>query len=57
MGFRAIRFCLEHLDIFKDQLRAILRASAHGKVRLMYPMISGHGGTGAGQRRAGRVPS
>ncbi len=41
MGFRAIRFCLEHQDIFKDQLRAILRASHHGKVRLMYPMISG----------------
>ena len=41
MGFRAIRFCLEHVDIFKDQLRAILMASAHGKVRIMYPMISG----------------
>lgn len=41
MGFRAIRFCLEQQDIFKDQLRAILRASAHGKVRVMYPMISG----------------
>jgi phosphotransferase system enzyme I (PtsI) len=41
MGFRAIRFCLEHTDIFKEQLRAILRASAFGKVRLMYPMISG----------------
>jgi len=41
MGFRAIRFCLVHTDIFKDQLRAILRASASGKVRLMYPMISG----------------
>ncbi len=41
MGFRAIRFCLEHTDIFKDQLRAILLASTHGKVRLMYPMISG----------------
>jgi len=41
MGFRAIRFCLENLDIFKDQLRAILRASAFGKVRMMYPMISG----------------
>jgi phosphotransferase system enzyme I (PtsI) len=41
MGFRAIRFCLEHRDIFKDQLRAILMASAYGKVRLMYPMISG----------------
>jgi phosphotransferase system enzyme I (PtsI) len=41
LGFRAIRFCLEYTDIFKDQLRAILRASAHGKVQLMYPMISG----------------
>lgn len=41
MGFRAIRFCLENEGIFKDQLRAILMASAHGKVRLMYPMISG----------------
>ena len=41
MGFRAIRFCLEHQDIFKDQLRAILRASAFGKARLMFPMISG----------------
>lgn len=41
MGFRAIRFCLEHQDIFKEQLRAILRASAFGKVKLMYPMISG----------------
>jgi phosphotransferase system enzyme I (PtsI) len=42
MGFRAIRFCLENRDIFKDQLRAILMASAYGKVRLMFPMISGH---------------
>lgn len=41
LGFRAIRFCLENLGIFKDQLRAILRASVGGNVRLMYPMISG----------------
>ncbi len=41
MGFRAIRFCLEHHQIFRDQLRAILLASAHGQVELMYPMISG----------------
>lgn len=41
MGFRAIRFCLENLDIFKTQLRAILRASAFGNVKIMYPMISG----------------
>ncbi len=41
LGWRAIRFCLERLDIFKPQLRAILRASALGNVRMMYPMISG----------------
>jgi len=40
MGFRAIRWCLEHSEIFKDQLRAILMASHYGNVRLMYPMIS-----------------
>ena len=41
MGFRAIRFCLEHVNLFKDQLRAILLASSYGNVRIMYPMISG----------------
>ncbi len=41
LGFRAIRFCLEHPELFKDQMRAILRASAHGNVRMMFPMISG----------------
>ncbi len=40
MGCRAIRFCLEHPEIFKPQLRAILRAGAHGQVRLLLPMIS-----------------
>lgn len=40
MGMRAIRFCLAHEEVFRDQLKAILRASAYGKVRLMYPMIS-----------------
>jgi phosphoenolpyruvate-protein phosphotransferase (PTS system enzyme I) len=39
MGFRAIRFCLENPQLFKEQLRAILRASAFGKVKIMYPMI------------------
>lgn len=43
MGFRAIRFCLENLDIFKTQLRAILRASVKGNIKIMYPMISGVG--------------
>ena len=41
LGWRAIRFCLARPDIFKAQMRAILRASAHGKIRMMYPMISG----------------
>jgi phosphotransferase system enzyme I (PtsI) len=43
LGWRAIRFCLERVDIFKTQLRAILRASAGGNVKMMYPMISGVG--------------
>jgi phosphotransferase system enzyme I (PtsI) len=41
LGWRAIRFCLASPDIFRVQLKAILRASAHGKLRMMYPMISG----------------
>ena len=41
MGLRAIRLCLKHPDIFTTQLRAILRASAYGNVKMMFPMISG----------------
>ncbi len=41
MGLRAIRFCLRERDIFKQQIRAILRASSHGQVQMMFPMISG----------------
>ncbi|MGD8561745.1 MAG: phosphoenolpyruvate--protein phosphotransferase [Desulfarculaceae bacterium] len=41
MGLRAIRFCLKERNLFKDQLRAILRASAFGKVQVMFPLISG----------------
>src|SRR5437588_10977606 len=41
LGWRAIRFCLQERDIFRQQLRAILRASAEGNVKMMYPMISG----------------
>ena len=40
MGLRAIRFCLKYPEIFKAQLKGILRASVHGNVKIMYPMIS-----------------
>ncbi len=40
LGWRAIRFCLEERDLFRAQLRAVLRASSEGNVKLMYPMIS-----------------
>jgi len=43
LGARAIRFCLDRPDIFKTQLRAVLRASVHGRIQMMYPMISGLG--------------
>ena len=41
MGLRAIRFCLREVDLFKVQLRAILRASAYGRTKVLFPMISG----------------
>jgi len=40
LGYRAIRFSLDRQDIFKSQLRAILRAGVHGNVKIMYPMIT-----------------
>lgn len=39
LGYRAIRISLTHKDMFKTQLRAILRASAYGKIKIMYPMV------------------
>jgi phosphotransferase system enzyme I (PtsI) len=41
LGWRAIRFCLQERELFHHHLRAILRASAEGNVKIMYPMISG----------------
>jgi len=40
LGYRGIRFALHHPEVFRAQLRAIYRASAHGRVRMMFPMIS-----------------
>ncbi|MGY0374613.1 phosphoenolpyruvate--protein phosphotransferase [Clostridium sp. JNZ J1-5] len=40
LGYRAIRYCLDRKDIFNTQLRALLRASVYGKLRIMFPMIS-----------------
>lgn len=40
LGLRAIRLCLEHREIFKNQLRALLRASVHGSMKVMFPMIA-----------------
>ncbi|MFU0782009.1 MAG: Phosphoenolpyruvate-protein kinase (PTS system EI component in bacteria) [Thermoanaerobacterium thermosaccharolyticum] len=40
LGYRAIRLCLDEIEMFKTQLRALLRASAYGNILIMYPMIS-----------------
>ncbi|MGE3181289.1 MAG: phosphoenolpyruvate--protein phosphotransferase [Phycisphaerae bacterium] len=40
LGLRSLRYCLKHLDLFKTHLRAILRASAYGDIRVMFPMIT-----------------
>lgn len=40
LGYRAVRICLDQTDLFKTQLRALLRASVHGNLKIMYPMIS-----------------
>ena len=41
LGLRAVRYCLRHPDLFRTQLRGLLRASTHGNLRVMFPMVSG----------------
>ena len=41
LGLRGLRLCMKHRDMFKTQLRAILRASAYGKIKVMFPLVSG----------------
>ena len=50
MGFRAIRYCLKNRDMFKSQIKAILRASAFGDIRIMFPLI-----TAVDELRAGKA--
>lgn len=40
LGYRAVRLCLDDTDLFRTQLRALLRASSYGKLRIMFPMIA-----------------
>jgi phosphotransferase system enzyme I (PtsI) len=55
MGLRAIRYCLRHPEIFRPQLRGLLRASAHGQLRVMFPMITGVAELRAAKRMLGEV--
>ncbi len=55
LGLRAIRYCLRQPDMFRVQLRALLRASVHGNLRLMFPMISGVGELRAAKRQLAEV--
>lgn len=41
LGLRALRLCMRHRDMFRTQLRALLRASAFGKMKIMFPLVSG----------------
>ncbi len=50
LGLRAVRYCLRHPDMFRLQLRGLLRASVHGNLRIMFPMVSGVGELRAAKR-------
>ena len=50
LGLRAIRYCLRQPDLFRVQLRALLRASMHGNLKIMFPMISGVAELGAARK-------
>ncbi|MGA7616597.1 MAG: phosphoenolpyruvate--protein phosphotransferase [Thermoanaerobaculia bacterium] len=41
LGLRALRLCMKHRDMFRTQLRALLRASAHGNIKIMFPLVTG----------------
>ncbi|HET6922117.1 MAG TPA: phosphoenolpyruvate--protein phosphotransferase [Anaeromyxobacteraceae bacterium] len=55
LGLRAIRYCLRQPDLFRAQLRALLRASAHGSLRIMFPMVSGVAEVRAARRMLAEV--
>ncbi|WP_242341078.1 MULTISPECIES: phosphoenolpyruvate--protein phosphotransferase [Anaeromyxobacter] len=55
LGLRAIRYCLRQPEMFRIQLRALLRASVHGNLRIMFPMISGVAELRAARRLLGEV--
>ena len=55
LGLRAIRYCLRHPDLFRAQLRALLRAAGHGNLRIMFPMVSGLAEVRAGKRLLAEV--
>ncbi|MFI5350209.1 MAG: phosphoenolpyruvate--protein phosphotransferase, partial [Elusimicrobiota bacterium] len=57
MGLRGVRLFLRHLDLFKTQLRSVLRSSTKGKVRVMIPMVSSVGEVVAARRRGVEAPS
>ena len=56
LGLRALRFCLKHRDMFAVQLRALLRASVFGHLRIMFPMVSGLREPAGGQGDPGGDP-